>query len=132
MSTAADEIDRIEFALDALLNEIVERIKHEPSFTRQVQATPFKPISLDQIPSRDETEVNELLHDPVGSACRYAITRLGNRLYGVTKSTDVMSEVLERVAKRDSSHYGLRATIMDKSWEGVGEGNDRWGHQGER
>ena len=44
----------------------------------------------------------------------------------------VWSDALERVAKRDSSPYGLRAMVMDKSWEGVGEGNDRWGHQGER
>jgi hypothetical protein len=92
----------------------------------QLTATPFKAIALDEIPSRDETEVNEILQDPVASACRYAIKRLGQHLYTVAKSTDVMAEVLNRVAERDPKDSGLRADIMDKWWEGIGEGEDRW------
>jgi gamma-glutamyl-gamma-aminobutyrate hydrolase PuuD len=129
--TGAAEIRHIESALDALLNEIVKRMlaqRAEPKMPRaaQLMATPFKAIALDEIPSRHETEVNEILQDPVGSACRYAIKRLGQHLYTVAKSTDVMAEVLDRVAERDPNHLALRADIMDKWWEGIGEGEDRW------
>ena len=135
--TGAAEIRRIEAALDALLNEIVERIlaqRAEPKMPRaaQLMATPFKVAALNEIPSHDETEVNEILQDPVGSACRYAIKRLGQHLYTVFKSTDVMAEVLDRVAERDPKHSGLRADIMDDCWEGIGEGDDRWGGSSER
>jgi hypothetical protein len=128
--TGAAEIRRIEAALDALLTEIIERIlaqRAEPKMPRaaQLMATPFKVAALDEIPSRDETEVTEILQDPVGSACRYAIKRLGQHLYSVAKSMDVMAEVLDRVAERDPKHSGLRADIMDKWWEGIGEGDDR-------
>jgi hypothetical protein len=129
--TGAAELRRVESALDALLNEIVERIlaqRAEPKMPRaaQLMATPFKAIALDEIPSCDETEVNEILQDPVGAACRYAIKRLGQHLYTMAKSMDVMAEVLNRVAERDPKHSGLRADIMDKWWEGVGAGDDRW------
>jgi hypothetical protein len=129
--TGAAELRRVEAALDALLNEIVERTlaqRAEPKMPRaaQLMATPFKAIALDEIPSCDETEVNEILQDPIGAACRYAIKRLGQHLYTMTKSMDVMAEVLNRVAERDPKHSGLRADIMDKWWEGVGAGDDRW------
>ena len=127
--TGAAEIRRIEAALDALLNEIVERIlaqRAEPKMPRaaQLMATPFKTAALDEIPYHDETEVNEILQDPVGSACRYAIKRLGQHLYCVSKSIDVMAEVLDRVAERDPKHSGLRADIMDRWWKSISEGDN--------
>ncbi|MET0526840.1 MAG: hypothetical protein ABW003_00575, partial [Microvirga sp.] len=89
MNPVSLEITRIEAALDALLNEIVTRSSNEPRMPRaaQLQATPFKALSLNEIPSRIDVETDEILRDPVGAACRIAIKRLGERLYEVTKST---------------------------------------------
>jgi hypothetical protein len=128
VDSAGAEIKRIEFALDALLNEIVERTQAEPKMPKaaQLTATPFKVLNLDELPPREETEAEEILKDPVGTACRYAIKRLGQHLYNQTKNTDEMAKVLDRVADRNPRYSGLRATIMDKWWEGVGEGEDRW------
>ncbi len=120
--TGAAELRRVEAALDALLNEIVERTlaqRAEPKMPRaaQLMATPFKAIALDEIPSCDETEVNEILQDPIGAACRYAIKRLGQHLYTMTKSMDVMAEVLNRVAERD---LNIRA-CAPTSWTSGGK-----------
>ncbi len=125
MSTFED-IERIVFALDDLLNEIVKRTQTRPATPGKPTATPFKFRKVDELASREDAEVSEILDDPLGAACRHSIRRLGEHLYELTKSTDSMSDVLERVADRDPSRYSLRATIIDKSWNGIGAGQVRW------
>ena len=125
MSTV-EEIECIVFALDDLLNEIVKRTQTRPATPSQLTATPFKFRKVDELASREDAEVSEILDDPVGAACRHSIRRLGEHLYEIARDTDTMSDVLERVADRDPSRYSLRATIIDKSWNGIGAGQDRW------
>ncbi len=125
MSTIED-IDRIVFALDDLVEEIVKRTQTRPASPGKLTAKPFKFRTLDELASREDAEVSEILDDPVGAACHHAVRRLGEHLYDLTKSTDAMSDVLERVADRDPSRYSLRATIIDKTWNGIGAGQDRW------
>jgi hypothetical protein len=125
MSTAED-IECIVFSLDDLVEEIVKRIQTRPANPGKLTATPIKIRTVHELASREDAEVSEILDDPVGAACRHSIQRLGELLYDITKNTDVMSDVLERVAARDPSRYSLRATIVDKSWSGIGEGQDRW------
>jgi hypothetical protein len=125
MSTI-EEIERIVFALDDLLNEIVKRTQTRPATPGKPTATPFKFRKVDELASREDAEINEILDDPVGAACRHSIRRLGEHLYELARDTDIMSDVLERVADRDPSRYSLRATIIDKSWNGIGAGQDRW------
>jgi hypothetical protein len=124
--STVEEIERIVFALDDLIEEIVKRIQTRPANPGKLTATPIKIRTLHELAAREDAEVSEMLDDPVGAACRHSIRRLGELLYDITKSTDVMSDVLERVADRDPSRYSLRATILDKSWNGIGEGQDRW------
>ena len=121
-----EEIERIVFALDDLVEEIVKRTQTRPAKPGRLAATPFKFQKLDELASREDAEVSEILNDPVGATCRHSIRRLGELLYDITNSTDAMSDVLERVADRDPSRYSLRATIIDKSWNGIGAGQDRW------
>jgi hypothetical protein len=124
--STVEDIERIVFALDDLLNEIVKRTQTRPASPNKSTATPIKIRTLDELASREDAEVSEILDDPVGAACRHSIRRLGELLYDITKSTDAMSDVLERVADRDPSRYSLRATIIDKAWNGIGAGQDRW------
>ena len=125
MSTGED-IERIVFALDDLVEEIVKRIQTRPANPSKLTATPIKIRTLHELASHQDAEVSEILDDPLGAACRHAIRRLGEHLYDITKSTDTMSDVLEWVADRDPSRYSFRATILDKSWNGIGAGQDRW------
>jgi hypothetical protein len=125
MSTFED-IERIVFALDDLVEEIVKRTQTRPANLGKLTATPIKIRTLDELASCEDAEVSEILDDPVVAACRHSIRRLGEHLYELARDTDTMSDVLERVADRDPSRYSARATIIDKSWNGVGEGQDRW------
>ncbi len=125
MSTFED-IERIVFALDDFVEEIVKRTQTRPASAGKLTAKPIKFRSLDELASREDAEVNEILDDPVGAACRHSIRRLGEHLYEIARDTDTMSDVLERVADRDPSRYSLRATIIDKAWNGIGAGQDRW------
>ncbi len=125
MSTFED-IERIVFALDDLVEEIVKRTQTRPATLGKPAATPIKFQTLDELASREDAEASEILDDPVGAACRHSIRRLGEHLYQLARDTDTMSDVLERVADRDPSRYSLRATILDRSWNGIGEGQDRW------
>ncbi len=125
MSTVED-IERIVFALDDLVEEIVKRTQIRPVNPGKLTSTPIKIRSLHDLASREDAEVSEILDNPVGAACRHSIRRLGEHLYEIARDTDTMSDVLERVADRDPSRYSLRATILDRSWNGIGEGQDRW------
>jgi hypothetical protein len=125
MSTV-EEIERIVFALDDLVEEIVKRTQTRPANPGRLTATPIKIRILHELASCEDAEVIEILDDPVGAACRHSIRRLGEHLYELARDTDTMSDVLERVADRDPSRYSLRATIIDKAWNGIGAGQDRW------
>ncbi len=81
---------------------------------------------MHELASREDSEVREILRRSRGAACRHFIRRLGEHLYEIARDTDTMSDVLERVADRDPSRYSLRATIIDKAWNGIGAGQDRW------
>ena len=121
-----EDIERIVFALDDLVEEIVKRIQTRPANPGKLTATPIKIRTLHELASREDAEVSEILDDPVGAACRHAIRHLGEHLYELARDTDIMSDVLEQVVDRDPSRYSLRATIIDKSWNGIGAGQDRW------
>ena len=125
MSTFKD-IERIVFALDDLVEEIVKRTQTRPASPSRLTATSIKIRKLDELASQEDAEVCEILDDPVGAACHHAIRRLGEHLYELARDTDIMSDVLEQVVDRDPSRYSLRATIIDKSWNGIGAGQDRW------
>ncbi len=65
MSTVED-IERIVFALDDLVEEIVKRTQTRPAKPGKPTATPFKFRRLDELASREDAEVSEILDDPVG------------------------------------------------------------------
>jgi hypothetical protein len=110
---------QIEDALDTLLTAI---IKHE----RKRTSNPA-PITLRWLDFSTEWLPGEMfLMDPIGRSLREGVKQLGKTLFALTGSTDAMRESCERVCDRDSAHWGRRADIIDKRWDGIGEGSDRW------
>ena len=71
-------------------------------------------------------ELDEIIADPIRRALKAQMKHLGKRLYAVVGSTDAMREVCEEVANYNPKRWGTRTDIMDKNWNGVGDGNDRW------
>jgi hypothetical protein len=85
MSTV-EEIERIVFALDDLVEEIVKRTQTKPASHNRLTTTPIKIRTLDELASREDAEVSEILDDPVGAASRHSIRRLGELLYDITEA----------------------------------------------
>lgn len=114
----------IEAALDALLRlAIKDDATHDEAPTATLTATPFR---LDRIPTRLEFDARSLARQPIGTACRQAVRRLGQHLFDRLGSTDALRDVLERVAELTPADYGRRVAIMDHAWDGVGRQGDRW------
>ena len=119
------EIDGLERALDALLTAMTDaEAKRAPG---HLTASSIRFADLNgPIPTRAEMEVTQLLREPVYSALRIGIRRLGAETFKVTGGTDGMREVAERVADRVPGQYGRRLATMDSAWDGVGSDSDRW------
>jgi hypothetical protein len=122
--SATSDIERIEFALDAILTEMIEKRKTGP--TPAGERSSIGRPQLESLPTHEESEVNHIIREPLEGAYRLALRKLGQRLYDVTKNTELMREILERVADRDSANYGRRAVILGSAWNGVGSVIDRW------
>lgn len=78
------------------------------------------------IPTRAEMEIAQILRQPVYSACRIGVRRLGAHAFAVTGSTDGMREVADRVADMAPAEAGRRLATMNSAWDGVGNDADRW------
>ena len=74
---------------------------------------------------RDWLRLDGLIHDPLRQALRKQLKELGQQLYELVKSIAVMQDIAYDVAGRGraGSH---RLAIIDKNWDGIGSGNDRW------
>ena len=115
-------IDVIAEALDRL---VTQAIFEDLRWAQQEGGRRFRVYSRDDMEkwpeSEAEQEIEELLERPVSAACRWAIRRLGQHLYELTGSSEVMQEVPERVANRDPKSWGYRIDILAKRWDGIGE-----------
>jgi hypothetical protein len=67
-----------------------------------------------------------IIDNPIKGAVRAQVTSLGKELYKLLGNTDAMREICNDVAARNPKREGWRLDIIDKAWDGVGAGNDRW------
>jgi hypothetical protein len=118
------DIEACDRALDALLSAIINN--PPPASQEPIRSTPIRWQDPKAIPPRGSVNLPLLIRDPIGTACRAEIRRIGVELFRLTGSTGAMRKVAERVAERDPSKEGRRASIIDSAWNGIGEGNNRW------
>jgi hypothetical protein len=74
----------------------------------------------------DRLRLEGMVKDPITKAIRKQIKDLGKELFKLLGTTDAMRATLEEVADRLPKHYSWRVTILDKGWDGIGDGADRW------
>ena len=117
------EVRRIEQALDAILCAIEE---HQRLLEADAVRAPRKlePISWAELATKDLSPVADILSNPVGASLRRGIRELGRRLF-VLGGTELMGKVLDRVAEMGGI-WGVRVTILDKRWDGIGNASDSW------
>ena len=78
---------------------------------------------------RDVTNIlpgEQFISDPIGRSLREGVKALGKLLFALTGSVGAMQDSAERVCNRDRNHWSWRASIIEKRWNGIGDGNNRW------
>ena len=113
----AEEIALIEHALHRLLRAMRE---HE---LRQPRPASFRLVCFEDIVG--QSPVQSLLDEPVPDALRLGIRKLGKRLYDLG-GLDLMTTVLDRVARKDPSWRMKRENILDNAWSVIGSDEGGW------
>lgn len=108
----------LETAADALLRVIVkddrERLAAKLAAFR---GRPFMDPGLRS--ATDALDVPGLATDPVGTACRAELRRIGHALHAANPGEDFVALSVE-IAEMDPSHADWRAMALETAWAGIG------------
>ncbi|KQS65042.1 hypothetical protein ASG32_31015 [Methylobacterium sp. Leaf361] len=105
-------------AADALLRVIVKADRQR--FALKLAAFRDRPLkSADQPTVTDELDLAATAADPVGTACRATLRRLGHALHAANPDEDFVALSVE-VAEMDPTHTNWRARALETAWRGIG------------
>jgi hypothetical protein len=114
-----DEIANIKVALKALLAEMLRRDR-KPREYRVGSAMTMAEIDRWHALGKNFRAADAIIKDPVRTACRDAIRKLGKRLHElVGDDHDGMLKVANSVSGQ--KHYSHHISIIDKAWDGIGD-----------
>lgn len=118
----------VERALDLTLAALLDhRARQERQHQAQGLASArFIPLPSDRVPTRAESAREALLRDPVEHALGTALSDLGRHLFDLTGTVEGMRQVCDRVADLDPARGSCRMSILDATWDGIGQGEERW------
>ncbi|MCJ2067562.1 hypothetical protein MKK75_01880 [Methylobacterium sp. J-030] len=109
----------IEAAADALLRIVVtgERKRNAAANPEWLPGRPWTD-TLAQA-STDALDVAGLAVDPIGTACRAELRRIGHALHAANPH-EVFTALEVEIAEMDPSHAGWRAIVLEMAWHGIG------------
>lgn len=109
----------IEAAADALLRIVVmgERERSAAANPEWRKGRPWTDTMA--LPSTDALDLAGLAADPIGTACRAELRRIGHALHAANPDEDFVALSVE-IAEMDSSHAGWRAIVLEMAWAGIG------------
>ena len=115
------ETSTIETAADALLRVVVtgERERRATAPVPPFKARPFQWRDPTTIPTRDALNVSGLVTDPIGTACRAELRRIGHAVYAAGGLAALHEAEIE-LAEMDPTHSGWRAIVLETAWAGIG------------
>lgn len=70
-------------------------------------------------PSTDALDVAGLAADPIGTACRAELRRIGHALHAANPGEDFAALEVE-IAEMDPTHAGWRAIVLEMAWHAIG------------
>jgi hypothetical protein len=114
----------------AIAANLAARVDHD---RRRQEANRDKPVQFTLIPIGDLMGADDrrlylegVIDDPIRKALRKQLKDLGQRLFDALGTTEGMVEIAEEIADLKPGPWGYRIDIIDKAWDGVGAGGDRW------
>jgi hypothetical protein len=109
----------MEAAADALLRIVVTG-ERERSAAANPKWRKGRPWADTLAPATaDALDVAGLATDPVGTACRAELRRIGHALRAANPGKDFVALEAE-IAEMDMSHAGWRAIVLEMAWHGIG------------
>ncbi|MCJ2117136.1 hypothetical protein MKK65_11275 [Methylobacterium sp. J-001] len=109
----------IEAAADALLRIVVTG-ERERSAAVNPDWQKGRPWTDTLAPAAtDALDVAGLAADPIGTACRAELRRIGHALRAANPSEDFTALEVE-IAEMDPTHAGWRAIVLEMAWHGIG------------
>jgi hypothetical protein len=117
------ELAQIEHALDVLLTKLLaERKRQREAPGPKPPLRAFSAAELAEMPILSDWEIRRerIIEDPLAGALELAISEIGEVLF-LQGGVELMGDVLERVAGRHPKSFGHRASLVDHTWNGVGE-----------
>jgi hypothetical protein len=124
--------DHLEMLKSAVAANLAARTEHDKrrEKARESQGEPFdiSLISVGDLLGADDDwlYLDAVIADPVYKALRKQLKDLGQRLFNLLGTTAGMDTIAEEIADLVPEHWSYRVNIIDKAWDGVGQGNDRW------
>lgn len=108
----------IEAAADALLRIVVtgERQRSAAANPERQKGRPW--VDTLAPAASDALDVAGLAADPVGTACRAELRRIGRALHAANPGEDFTALTVE-IAEMDPSHAGWRAIVLETAWHGI-------------
>lgn len=108
----------IETAVDALL-QIIVKGERERFAAANPEPKP-RDFAIDT-PSltRDPPDLAGLISDPIGTACRAELRRLGHSIHAAG-GIDALDEAIVHIAEMDMSHADWRAIVLETAWGEIG------------
>lgn len=108
----------IEAAADALLRIIVkgERDRSATANPDWAKGRPW--VDTLAPPSTDVLDVAGLAADPIGTACRAELRRIGHALQAANPGEDFAALEVE-IAEMDPTQAGWRAIVLEMAWHGI-------------
>jgi hypothetical protein len=111
----------------AIAASLAARIAHELRREKEpVQGSPDPTRWVDLAADDRQIHLSDLIRDPVRKALRTQMRDLGKRLYQLVRNTNTMLELAEEIANLEPRRWQYRMNVIDKAWDGIGEGADRW------
>lgn len=108
----------IEAAADALLRVIVKADRQR--FALKLAAFRSRPLMGAAQPGATDTlDVPGLAADPISTACRAELRRIGHALHAANPAEDMAALSVE-IAEMDMSHADWRASALETAWSGIG------------
>ena len=111
----------IQAAANALLQVIVKRdLERRHGLTlKATQGDTPSWHDVTTIPHYGELDLPGLTADPIGTACRAELRRIGDAIHAAGGS-DALSAARISVAEMDMTHADWRAIVLKSVWAGIG------------